>query len=96
MYKIIIFGLKSLFICIDFGYPRSYHDVNILQLSNIYREWWEYFSHDDETFLLGDLEYMGEEMFTMWRIGRTNVNMDAMHAYIFTPLQMWNPTLITM
>jgi hypothetical protein len=22
--------------------------------------------------------------------------MDAMHAYIFTPLQMWNPTLITM
>jgi hypothetical protein len=36
----------------------------------MYREWWEYFIHDDETFLLKDLEYMGKEMFIMWRIGR--------------------------
>ncbi len=84
MYNIIIFGHKGLFICIDFGYPRSYHDVSIFQHSNIYQEWWEYFIHGDETFLLGDLKYMGEEMFIMWRIGRwkiaPNANMDAMHA----------------
>jgi hypothetical protein len=39
---------------------------------------------------------MGEKMFIMWRIGRwkiaPNANMDAMHTYIFTPLQIWNPT----
>jgi hypothetical protein len=44
--------------------------VSIFQHSNIYQEWWEYFIHGDETFLLGDLKYMGEEMFIMWRIGR--------------------------
>jgi hypothetical protein len=60
--------------------------MNILQHSNIYWEWQQYFTHDNEyfEFLLGDLGYTGEEMFIMWKIGRQeitpNVDMDAVHA----------------
>jgi hypothetical protein len=83
----VILDYKGLFIYIDCGYPRSYHDVNILGHFNIYQEWQQYFIHDDEyfEFLLGDPRYMGKKMFIMQRIGRReitpNANMDVMHAY---------------
>ncbi len=54
---------------------------------SIYWEWQQCFTHDDEyfEFILGDLGYMGQEMFIMWRIGRRkiapNANMDWVHVY---------------
>ncbi len=87
MNNTIIFYHIGLFIYIDFGYPGSHHDVSILQHSSIYHNWQQYFTHDNEYFelLLGDPRYMGEEMFTLRRIGRhdiaPNANMDIVHAY---------------
>ncbi len=56
---------KGLFIYINIGYPRSYHDVNILWHSNLYANWRNHFTHMDEYFehLLGYPSYMGEKMF---------------------------------
>ncbi len=75
MNKTIILDHKGLFICIDFSYLGFYHDVNIIQHSNIYREWRQCFTNDDEyyDFLLGDLKYMGEQIFIMQRIGRQEI-----------------------
>ncbi len=56
---------------INNGYPDSYHHMNILRHSNVYRAWCQYFTHRDDYFkyLLGDLGYMDEEMFIMHKIG---------------------------
>ncbi len=64
MNNTIIFYHIGLFIYKDSSYTWFYHDVNILRHSNVSREWRQYFTHDDEyfDFLLGDLEYMGEEL----------------------------------
>jgi hypothetical protein len=62
---------QDLFIYLNINYPRSHHDVNILQHSNIYNYWHEHFTHGDDYFeyLLRDLGYVGKEMFIMHWIG---------------------------
>ncbi len=70
MNNMVILDHKGLFIYIDGGYPCSFFYVNILQHSSVYKDWCQYFNHKDEYFeyLLGDLGYMGKEMFIMCRI----------------------------
>jgi len=52
----------SLFIYTYIRYFSSYHDVNILKQSTLYKEWHEYFIYEDNYFelLLGDPSYMGK------------------------------------
>jgi DDE superfamily endonuclease len=71
----VIIDHNGLFIYVEMGYPRKFHDVNILRHSTLYREWRDYFVHDDDYFeyLLGDPGYIGEEMFIMRRVGRREV-----------------------
>jgi len=56
---------------INNGYLDFYHRMNILRHWNVYRDWCQYFTHMDDYFkyFLGDLSYMGEEMFIMHKIG---------------------------
>jgi hypothetical protein len=70
MNNTIILNHHGLFIYIDIGYPNSYYHVSILLHSNVYRDWREYFIHEDEYFeyLLGDLSHVGEKMFVMYMI----------------------------
>jgi len=83
----IILDHTSLFIYIDIRYFSSYYDVNILKHYTFYKEWHQYFIHEENYFelLLGDPNYMGEGMFIMKRIGRRelapNSNLDAIQAY---------------
>jgi hypothetical protein len=77
----------GLFIYLDLMYPRSYHDINIFHQSNIHNSWNQCFVHIDEYFeyLLGDLSYIGEDMFLMCDIKRfelaPEVHMDVVRAY---------------
>jgi hypothetical protein len=68
----IMMDHRGLFIYLDFGYPGSYHDINILHQLNIHKSWHQYFVHTYEYFkyLLGDPNYMGECMFMMHHIKR--------------------------
>jgi hypothetical protein len=48
-------------------------DVTILCLSKLHHNWRQFFVHDNHEYfeyLLGDPNYLGEEMFTMKKIGR--------------------------
>jgi hypothetical protein len=57
MNNIIILNHHGLFIYIDIGYPSSYHDVNVLWHSIVYKNYCQHFTHGDDYFkyLLGDL-----------------------------------------
>ncbi len=83
----IIIDNQGLFIYINIGYPRSYHDVTILWHSNLYANWHNHFTHMDEYFehLVGYPSYMGEKMFIMWLIGQheliLNTDLGTMKAY---------------
>ena len=83
----VVIDLNGLFIYVDPGYPGSFHDVNILRHSDLFRNWREYFEHRDNysQFLLGDPGYRGEEMFIMSRIGQRQAvqtgNLAAIDAY---------------
>jgi hypothetical protein len=61
----------GLFIYLDLEYPRLFHEVSILRQSNIHTNWHQDFVHTNKYFeyLLGNLKYMGEDIFMMWRIG---------------------------
>jgi hypothetical protein len=50
----------ELFICLDFKYLKSYHDINIFHQLNIHKSQYQYFVHTNEYFqyLLGDPSYM--------------------------------------
>jgi len=84
MNNMIIVDNQGLFIYINIGYPRSWHDVTILWHSNLYANWRNHFTYMNEYFeyLLGDLSYMGEKM---WSIGRhelfLNTHLGTMKAY---------------
>jgi hypothetical protein len=73
--KTVIFDHNGIFIDIDIIYPGKFHDVNILRLSALYRDCRAYLEHGDEYFeyLLGDLGYVGAEMFIMRRVGRQEI-----------------------
>jgi hypothetical protein len=61
MNNMIILDHHGLFIYIDIGYLGSYHDVNMLWHSGVYKNWCQDFTHGDDYFeyLLGDPSYMG-------------------------------------
>jgi hypothetical protein len=85
MNNIMILDHHGLFIFyIKLGYLGSYHNVNIFCHSAIYWKWYQYFTHWDEYFeyLLGDLKYLGEEIFIMKRIGARKLPLDANHGVI--------------
>jgi DDE superfamily endonuclease len=72
---------------VDPGYPESFHDVTILRQSELYTNWRDYFTHNDEhiEYLFGDPEYAGADMFVISRIGVHEVakesNANAIRAY---------------
>ncbi len=67
--SIIILDHHGLLIYIHINYLGFYHNVNVQQHSNVYRDWCQYFMQGDEYFeLFGDLRYMGEEMFIIHKI----------------------------
>ncbi|KAL3700924.1 hypothetical protein R1sor_018946 [Riccia sorocarpa] len=68
----VVVDHSGLFIFIDSGYPGKFHDVSILRESDLYKNWRDYFQHDDDYFeyLLGDPGYVGEEQFIMRRVGQ--------------------------
>jgi hypothetical protein len=69
MKSIIILDHHGLLTYIHFNYLGFYHNVNIQQHPNVYKDWFQYFMPRDEYFeLLGDLRYMGEEMFIICKI----------------------------
>jgi hypothetical protein len=81
----VILDHHRLFIYINLGYvPKSYHDVNIIHHSAIYREWCIYFTHWDDYFkyLLADPGYLGEEMFIMRRMGKQKLPLNADHGVV--------------
>jgi hypothetical protein len=85
MNNIMIWDHHGLFIYINLGYtPRSYHNVNIIHHSTIYREWCEYFTHWDDYFnyFLIDPRYLGEEMFIMRRMGKQKLPPNGDHGAI--------------
>jgi hypothetical protein len=75
----VVVDHNGLFIYVDTGYSGKFHDVNILRHSNLYREWRDYFTHNDDYFeyVLGDPGYVGEEMFIMRRVGQRKLPEDA-------------------
>ncbi len=87
MNNTVVVDHQGLFIYLDCGYLCSYHDVTILCRYKLHKNWHQFFLHGDEYFeyLLGDLGYVGEEMFIMRRIGRheisPNANKDAIKTY---------------
>jgi hypothetical protein len=87
MKNTIVFYHHGLFIYIDIGYQGFYHNVIILRHSSVYNNWYQFFTHVDDYFgyLLGNPNYMGEDMFIMHRIERweltPNVDHVVMRAY---------------
>ena len=71
----VVVDHNGLFIFVDPGYPGSFHDVNILRQSSLYKNWRQHFAHTDNyfEFLLGDPGYVGEEMFIMRRFDRRDM-----------------------
>lgn len=64
---------QSLFIFIDPGYAGSYHDVTILRVTTLARNWQSYFNLEPNAaeptgYLLGDPRYLGADHFTLRRI----------------------------
>jgi hypothetical protein len=72
MNNLVVVDHYGLFIYLDLGYLRSYHDVNIFCQLNIHKSWCQCFVPTYEYFkgLLGYLGYMSEEIFVMRHIGR--------------------------
>ncbi len=80
----MILDHHGLFIYINSSSLGSYHDVNIFCHSTIYKEWHQYFTHWDEyyEYLLGDLKYLGEEMFIIKRMWKQKLPLDVNHGAI--------------
>ena len=74
----VVIDHRGLFIYIDPGYPGSFHDVNCLRQSDLYKNWLRFFTHRNDYFeyLLGDPGYVGEKMFIMRRLGRREIPED--------------------
>ena len=72
MNNIVIVDHHGLFIYIDSSYLGSFHDVSCLHASELHESWREYFVHNDTNeyfeYVLGDLGYVGTEMFIMRQI----------------------------
>ena len=71
MNNTVVVDHNGLFIHVDSGYPRSYHDVNIFRHSHLYEQWRDFFTQNDRIHkcLLGDPGYSDEDMFIMRRLG---------------------------
>ncbi|KAG9415386.1 hypothetical protein AC1031_008828 [Aphanomyces cochlioides] len=74
----VVIDHNGLIIYEDNGYPGKYHDVNILRHSQLYLNWRDHFTLNEDYFeyLLGDPGYVGEEMFIMRRIGERELHSD--------------------
>jgi hypothetical protein len=95
MNNIVVVDHNGLFIYLDLRYLGSFHDVSILWQLDIQTNWHQHFVHINEYFeyLLGDLRYMGKDMFMTRCIGRCKLAFGAnlttiatynkMHACIF-------------
>ena len=83
---------RGLFIYINPGYPGSFHDVNCLRQSDLYKHWRRFFTHHDDyfEFLLGDPGYVGEEMFIMRRLGRREIPEDG-NVEVIDPFNAMHP-----
>ena len=70
-----MYCFNGLFIYVDIGYPGKFHDVNILRSSELFKQWRNFFTHDDDYFeyLLGDPGYVDEDMFIIRRIGQREI-----------------------
>jgi hypothetical protein len=70
----VVVDHHGLFIDLNLKYLKSYHEVNILCQSDIYKSWHQYFVHADEyfEFLLGDLGYTGKDLFMLRHMGGVN------------------------
>jgi DDE superfamily endonuclease len=83
----VIVGHDGLFMYVDPGYPGSFHDVTILQQSELHTNWRDYFTYNDEhvEYLMSDPGYAGADMFVMCRIGVHEVaegsNANTIRAY---------------
>jgi hypothetical protein len=70
--NVIVIDHDGLFIYIDAGYARSFHDVRCLRLSELFRNWRQCFRNENrdevEECLLGDTGYMGADMFILRRV----------------------------
>jgi hypothetical protein len=83
----VVMDHRGWFINLDFGYLRSYRDINILCQSDIHKSWHQYFVHTYEYFeyLLGEPSYMSEDMFLMHDIKRCElapeILMDVVREY---------------
>jgi len=86
MNNIVILDHHGLFIYINIGYIGFYHDVMILWHFSVYKNWCQYFIHDDDDFeyLLGNPSYMSEEMFIMQKIGQWELMPDVDHVAMQT------------
>ncbi len=88
MNNMIILDHHRLFICMDIRYFNTYHNVNILWHSNIYKHWHQ---HENEYFeyLFGDLGYLvkyifyaQDKMLGIITIFQPSCNVDVMYEVI--------------
>ena len=70
--NVIVIDHDGLFIYIEAGFAGSFHDVRCLRLTNLFRNWRQFFQNENrdmvEEYLLGDPGYMGADMFILRRV----------------------------
>ena len=73
--NIIIADHHGLFILVESGFPRSFHDINILRHIEFYRTWRMHSTHDDNHFkyVLGDPTYQGGDIYIYTSCGNLGV-----------------------
>lgn len=73
----VIFNHDELVIHLDLGYLGSFYDVTLFRHSNLYCNRRSHLTHIDQyiEYLLGDMGYIGEEMFIMQCIGQYEVSL---------------------
>lgn len=74
----VIVSHGVLFIHLNLGLLGSFHDVMILRHSDFYRRCRAHLIHANGylEYLLGDLDYIGKNMFKIWRLGTVDVPLD--------------------
>lgn len=82
--NMVVMDHYGFFIYLNFKYPKSYHDGNILHQFDIHKIWCQYCVHIDE-YLFSNLGYMGKDIFMMFCIGRhelvLKVDLDVIKPY---------------
>lgn len=84
--NIVIVDKNGLFICIDPGYPGSFHDVTCLSESNLDPNWRQFFAHINEyvEMVLGDVSYIGTNHSLLHRMRKGEIPpcIDCRHHHI--------------